>query len=111
MDKFLKKVHRVIIFNQNIWLKSYINMNRSKKKAKNDIEDFFKLMSNEVFGKKLKNERKHIRCQTCHNKKKELFSVRAKFSYYKVFNRKFISNRNKKTEILRLSKAFNTRIK
>ena len=51
MDKFLKKVHRVIIFNQNAWLKSYINMNRSKKKAKNDIEDFFKLMSNDVFGK------------------------------------------------------------
>ena len=51
MDKFLKKVHRVIIFNQNAWLKSYINMNRSKKKAENDIEDFFKLMSNDVFGK------------------------------------------------------------
>ena len=29
-----KNVYRVIIFNQNAWLKSYINMNRSRKKSK-----------------------------------------------------------------------------
>ena len=39
----LKKFHRVIKFNQNAWLKLYVNMNTNlKKQAKNVFEkDFF----------------------------------------------------------------------
>ena len=38
-----KNVHRVITFNQNAWLKPYIDMNTDlRKKAKNDFDkDFF----------------------------------------------------------------------
>ena len=57
----LAKVDRIIQFDQEAWLKPYIDMNTDlKKDAKNDIEkDSFKLMNNSVFGKTMENVRNH----------------------------------------------------
>ena len=98
----LKKVHRVIQFNQKAWLKKYIDMNTElRKRAKIDFEkDFFKLMNNSIFGKSMENVRKHrvIKLVTTGKTRNQLVSE-PNYHTTKYFSENLLTIEMKKTKV------------
>ena len=101
-ELILKKIHRVIQFNQEAWLKPYIDMNTEpRKKAKNDFEkDFFKLMNNALFGKTMENVKKHrdIKLVTADKRRNQLVTE-PNYHEIKFFSENLLAIEMKKTKV------------
>ena len=95
-------MNRVIKFNQEAWLKPYIDMNtKLRKEAKNEFEkDFFKLMNNSVFGKTMENVRKHrdIKLVTTEEQRSKLVSE-PNYHTTKHFTENLLGIEMKKTKV------------
>ena len=89
----VKKVHRVLEFNQSPWLRQYIDFNTQKRtKAKNSFEkDFFKLMNNSVLVKLRKTFEKELLVTD----EKKLMKLTSKPTYVssKIFNENLVAVR------------------
>ena len=102
----MKKVHRVLKFDQSPWLKQYIDCNTEKRKhAKNSFKkDFFKLMNNSVFGKTMENLRKLVDVRLVTNEKKlDKLTSKPTFVSSKIFNENLMAV-HKVKEMLTLNK-------
>ena len=99
----LRKVHRVISFRQEAWLKPYIDKNTElRKNAKNDFEkDFFKLMNNAVFGKTMENvrNRRDVKLIVTEERRKKLVSE-PNYDSCKFFSESLMAIEMRKTEVL-----------
>ena len=98
----LKKVHRVIEFRQEAWMKTYIDKNTElRMKTKNDFEkDFFKLMNNASFGKTMENIRNHrdIKLVT-RNEQRKRYVSRPNYHASKQFGEDLTAIEMRKTNI------------
>ena len=94
-ELLLDKVHRVTEFDQEAWLRKYIDLNTMHRtNAKNDFEkDLFKFLKNSVFGKTMKNKRlqRGIRLVPTERKRTKLtresnlHSIKDFFPYFSLF--------------------------
>ena len=98
----LTKIHRVLVFQQSPWLKTYINFNTEKRKhAANDFEkDFYKLMNNSVFGKTMENLRKRVNVKLVNDKTKlSKLIASPSFDYFRLFSEDLAAVNLKKTKL------------
>ena len=98
----LKKIQRIIKFNQKSWLNPYIEMNtKLPSEAKNEFEkDFFKLTSDSVLGKTMEHLRKQrdIKIVTDNKQRNKLVSE-TNYHTIKYISKDFLTIETKKVEI------------
>ena len=98
----LKKIHRVVSFTQERWLKPYIDFNTEKRKAAKTPEekDAFKLFVNSVFGRSCMNIRKHRDVRIVHDTRRaKNLIAKPNYSTYQIINDDLVAINMKKTHI------------
>ena len=99
----VKKIHRILSFNQSFWLNRYISMNTEKRKfAQNSFEkDFFKLMNNSIFGKTMENVRGRRKIELVHTEKRmKKIASKPSFNRVDIFNEHLVAAHCFKTNIV-----------
>ena len=100
----VKKIHRVLRFNQSPWMEPYIRMNTElRKQAKSDFEkNLYKLMNNSVFGKTMENLRKHVDVKLVRGSEERLRKLIAKPSYHdrKIFDNDLVAIHMQKPKLV-----------
>lgn len=89
----LKKIHKILCFKQEPWLREFINFNTDmRKKASNSFDkDFWKLMNNSVFGKTMENLRNRVNIDLVTDKKKALKLIASpSFQSFKIINENLV---------------------
>ena len=98
----LKKVHRGMKYYRSPWMEPYIRKNTDlRKSASNAFEkDFFKLMNNSVFGKRIENIRKRQNVVLVDNKQlANKLSSKPNFERVTIFDENLVACHMKKTEV------------
>jgi hypothetical protein len=96
------KIKEVLEFDQEAFLKSYIDFNTQKRTAsKNDFEkDLYKLMNNAVFGKTMENVRNHVDISIITEESQFLKQVcKPQYENHKIYSENMVALKQKKREV------------
>lgn len=96
----VRKIHRILQFNQKPWLKPYIELNTNLRcKSKNTFEkNFYKLMNNAIFGKTMENIRRRVDIRLCSSSTKlEKLISKPNFQCRTIFDNNLVAVHMKRT--------------
>ena len=99
----VKKVHRVLAFDQSPWLKPYIDFNTNKRKAATNAfeKDFFKLLNNSVFGKSFESLRHRILVELLTSEEKVRKRIASPtFESFRLFPNDLVAVHRRKLKLL-----------
>ena len=102
----LIKIHRILSFKQNNWLKKYVDFNTKKKKESTDEfnKGLYKLLNNCIYDKSIENQRIRMNVKLISDKKTYQRCVnKPNFISQKIFDKKFVAVHCSKT-VLTLNK-------
>ena len=99
----LKKVHRVLKFEQSRWLAKYIDLNTKLREKAEDkfTQDLLKLFNNSVFGKSCENVRNHVNIKLAltQNQAKN-YLKKPLFSEFKIISENKVIIKMRKSSII-----------
>ncbi len=97
----LVKVHRILSFDESDFMRPFISMNTTfRKAAKTDFEkNFYKLMNNSVFGKTMENVRNRIDFEICNPNKHVKLASSPLYSDTVIFSDKMLGVLRNRKEV------------